>query len=46
MVNETLVQEGLASVDYVHPPNDKYEDLLKEAEQQAKNEGLGIWSDQ
>lgn len=46
MVNETLVQEGLASVDYVHPPNDKYEDLLKEAEEEAKDKGIGIWSDQ
>lgn len=46
MVNETLVREGLASVDYVHPPNDKYEDLLREAEQEAKDEGDGIWSEQ
>ena len=46
MVNEILVQEGLASVDYVHPPNDKYEDLLRKAEQEAKNEGAGMWSAQ
>lgn len=46
MVNEILVREGLASVDYVHPPNDKHEDLLREAEQEAKNKNIGIWSDQ
>lgn len=45
MVNEILVREGLASVDYVHPPNDKYEDLLREAEDEAKSEGIGIWSE-
>ena len=44
MINETLVKEGLASVDYVHPPNDKYEDLLRDAENEAKEAGLGIWS--
>lgn len=45
MVNETLVREGLASVDYVYEPNDKYEDLLRDAEDEAKNEGVGIWSE-
>lgn len=45
MVNEILVKEGLATAEYVHPPNDKYEDLLKEAEDEAKSKGLGIWSE-
>ena len=44
MVNETLVKEGLATVDYVHPPNDKYEDLLRDAEEEAKNNQVGVWS--
>ncbi|CAD2074135.1 Thermonuclease precursor [Jeotgalicoccus aerolatus] len=46
MVNETLVREGLASVDYVHEPNDKYEDLLRDAEDEAKEAGAGMWSEQ
>lgn len=45
MINETLVREGLASVDYVHPPNDKYEDMLRDAEDEAKSEGAGMWSE-
>lgn len=44
MVNETLVREGLAAVDYVYPPNDRHADLLKEAEQEALENKLGIWS--
>lgn len=45
MVNETLVREGLATVDYVHPPNDKYEDLLRDAEEQAQQNQVGVWSE-
>ncbi|MCK1976096.1 thermonuclease family protein [Jeotgalicoccus huakuii] len=45
MVNETLVREGLATVDYVHPPNDKYEDLLRDAEEEAKQDQVGVWSE-
>lgn len=44
MVNETLVREGLAAVDYIYPPNDRHADLLKEAEQEAQAASLGIWS--
>ena len=44
MVNEVLVREGLAQVNYVYPPNTRHLDRLKEAERLAKEEGLGIWS--
>lgn len=44
MINEILVREGLASVNYVYPPNTRYLDTLKNAEAQAKAEKLGIWS--
>src|SRR5699024_3411037 len=44
MVNEVLVREGLAQVNYVYPPNTRHVDRLKEAERLAKEEGLGIWS--
>ena len=44
MVNEVLVREGLAQVDYVYPPNTRHLDRLKEAQRLAKNEGIGIWS--
>ncbi|WP_203232820.1 thermonuclease family protein [Staphylococcus ursi] len=46
MVNEILVREGLAKVAYVYPPNTKYLDRLKAAEALAKQEKLGIWSEQ
>lgn len=46
MVNEILVREGLAKVAYVYPPNTKYLDRLKAAEALAKEEKLGIWSEQ
>lgn len=44
MVNEVLVREGLAQVNYVYPPNTRHLNRLKEAERLAKNEGIGIWS--
>lgn len=44
MINETLVREGLAEVRYLNPPNISHQDLLEEAEEEAKREHLGIWS--
>ncbi|MEZ2459447.1 thermonuclease family protein [Salinicoccus roseus] len=44
MVNEILVREGLAEVEYINPPNTTHLDQLEEAEQEAEAEGLGIWS--
>lgn len=39
-----LVEEGLAVVDYVYPPNDKYVDLLLMLEDKAKQANNGVWS--
>lgn len=44
MINEILVREGLAEVKYVNPPNDTHADLLYEAQEKARSENLGIWS--
>ncbi len=46
LVNEILVREGLAKVAYVYPPNTKYLERLQAAEALAKQERLGIWSEQ
>ena len=44
LVNEVLLEEGLARVRYVNPPNNSYEKLLREAEDHAQNESLNIWN--
>lgn len=44
MFNELLLEEGLARVAFVYPPNDKYVDDFYEIEEKAKNEKKGIWS--
>jgi len=43
MYNKQVVRKGLARVAYVYPPNDKYVEQLREAEDKAKNDKLGIW---
>lgn len=43
MINEFLVEQGLATVRYVNPPNNSYEKLLREAENRAREESLNIW---
>lgn len=43
LINEWLTQEGLATVRYVNPPNNSYEGRLKQAENQAKQDGKGLW---
>lgn len=43
-VQQTLIEEGLARVAYVYPPNTRHLDPYKEAEQRAKDKKLGIWS--
>lgn len=43
-VQEQLLREGLARVAYVYPPNTRYLDEYKHAEQQAKEDGIGIWT--
>ncbi len=42
-VQEILLEEGLAEVKHVFPPNIRYLDQFKEAEKIAINEGVGLW---
>lgn len=44
MLQSILVEEGLAVVDYVYPPNDKYASKLTQKEESAKEQSLGVWS--
>lgn len=44
LYNKEIIEQGLARVAYVYPPNDKYVDTLRDAEQQAKKKKKGIWS--
>ncbi|WP_176555789.1 thermonuclease family protein [Virgibacillus ndiopensis] len=44
MINKLLLENGLARVAYVYPPNDKYVDEFHDIEQQAKEQHIGIWS--
>lgn len=43
-VQQKLVEEGLARVAYIYPPNTKHLDPYKEAEERAQKAGIGIWS--
>ena len=43
-VQQKLVEEGLARVAYIYPPNTKHLDPFKEAEKNAQQAGIGIWS--
>lgn len=43
-VQKTLLEEGLARVAYVYPPNTRYLDEFEEAEMKAKEKKIGIWS--
>ena len=43
-VQEKLIEEGLARVGYVYPPNTKHLDQYEKAQERAKKAGLGIWS--
>ncbi|MCJ8223675.1 MULTISPECIES: thermonuclease family protein [Bacillus subtilis group] len=43
-VQEILLNKGLARVAYVYPPNTKYLDRFREAEQKAMNNHTMIWS--
>lgn len=43
-VQEMLLEEGLARVAYVYPPNTRYLTPFEKAEKRAKQKGLGIWS--
>ena len=43
-VEEKLLEEGLARVAYVYPPNTRHLDRFEKAEKRAKDKGIGIWS--
>ncbi|WP_243291687.1 thermonuclease family protein [Bacillus sp. FJAT-47783] len=44
MFNEMLLENGLARVAYVYPPNTKYVDRFVSIEKKAKQKEIGIWS--
>jgi micrococcal nuclease len=43
-VQETLLEEGMARVAYVYPPNTRYLDEFEAKQKMAKNKGIGVWS--
>ncbi|MBG9981947.1 thermonuclease family protein [Aerococcaceae bacterium DSM 111020] len=43
LILEELVSQGLATVRYINPPNNSYEQLLRRSEEQAKQAELNIW---
>ncbi|WP_051330841.1 thermonuclease family protein [Aneurinibacillus terranovensis] len=43
-VQEALLENGLARVAYVYPPNVKYVDQYRAIQSRAQKEGIGIWS--
>ena len=43
-VQEKLIEEGLARVGYVYPPNTRHLDPYENAQKRAKKAGIGIWS--
>lgn len=44
MVNEMLLEKGLARVAYIYEPNTKYVDDFYEIQKQAQQKEVGIWS--
>ncbi len=44
MFNEMLLEEGLARVAYVIPPNIKYIDKFRDIQQKSQKSAKGIWS--
>ncbi|MFJ7936312.1 thermonuclease family protein [Sporosarcina sp. NPDC096371] len=43
-VQEKLLEEGLARVGYVYPPNTRHLDAFEKAQEKAKTAGIGIWT--
>ena len=43
-VQEKLLEEGLARVGYVYPPNTRHLDAFEKAQEKAKKAGIGIWT--
>ncbi|WP_102345493.1 thermonuclease family protein [Bacillus sp. Marseille-P3661] len=44
MINEMLLEKGLARVAYVYAPNTKYVDSFYDIQKQAQKAAVGIWS--
>ncbi|WP_433709018.1 thermonuclease family protein [Paenibacillus illinoisensis] len=44
MLNEQLLEYGLARVAYIYPPNTKYVDQFEKIQKQARAQAKGIWS--
>jgi micrococcal nuclease len=44
LFNELLLEQGLARVAYIYPPNVKYVDRFKDVQRKAQQAGIGIWS--
>ena len=44
MVQESLLEEGLARVAYIYPPNTRYVDKFDDLQRISRDKGLGIWS--
>jgi micrococcal nuclease len=44
MFNELLIREGHAKAG-TYPPNVKYDEILHEAEEQAREDALGLWEE-
>jgi micrococcal nuclease len=44
MFNELLLEQGLARVAYIYPPNVKYVDQFRDVQKKAQLAGMGIWS--
>ncbi|WP_203332443.1 thermonuclease family protein [Planococcus beigongshangi] len=42
-IQEQLLASGLARVAYVFPPNTRYQAEFEEAEQEARDQNLGVW---
>lgn len=44
MVQESLLEEGLARVAYIYPPNTRYVDKFDDLQRISRDKALGIWS--
>ena len=44
MINEQLLEKGLARVAYVYAPNTKYIDEFRDIQSKAQKQAIGIWS--
>ncbi|WP_318617624.1 thermonuclease family protein [Sporosarcina sp. YIM B06819] len=43
-IQEKLLEEGLARVGYVYPPNTRHLAAFEKAQDKAKKAGIGIWT--